>query len=112
MNKEATKILDDLSDQIESHVAAFEAHQIKQSNKFDMLCNLQQSNTEAISNLTASVSSLVHETSAIIKLHKDFQGAVRIGGGMQRFMVWMLRWGAIGAAVVATVHYITKHFNE
>jgi response regulator of citrate/malate metabolism len=100
-----------LCEKFEQHVARFEKHEKEESDKFDKLINAQQENTDAISELTKSVSSLVDDTSSIIQLHKDFQGAARVGRGVQGFLVWCLKWGAIGTGVVTVILWIVDKFK-
>ena len=88
-----------------------EKHEVDSVEKFDKLVAAQQANTDSISELTRSVSSLVEDTSSIIQLHKDFQGTVRVGKSVQGFMVWCLKWGAIGAGVVAIMNWLIEHFK-
>ena len=101
-----------LCEKFEQHVVRFEKHEQEESDKFDKLINAQQENTDAISELTKSVSSLVDDTSSIIQLHKDFQGAARVGRGVQDFMIWCLKWGAIGTGVVTIMSWVIQKFSH
>lgn len=101
-----------LKEQLDQHVLNFEEYKLQESEKFDRLLSTQQENTNAITKLTVSLKTLVDDTSSIVQLHKDFTGAARIGNGVQGFMVWCLKWGMIGAAVVSVTHYIINHFNH
>ena len=58
------------------------------------------------------MTSLVENTSAIVQLHKDFEGAARIGKGVQGFMLWCLKWGAIGTGVTAGLMWLFEHFRN
>lgn len=106
--RETDERLYQLYSRFNQHVERFEKHE----SKFDMLIEAQQNNTNAISNLTQSVSSLVNDTSEIVKLHKDLQGAVRIGKGAQSFMLWCLKWGVIGAGIATVVKWLIEHFSK
>jgi len=90
----------------------FEKHKSNQDEKLNKLIEAQQTNTDAITQLTLSVSTLVEDTAAIVQLHKDFQGAARVGKGMQGFMLWCLKWGAIGTGVVAAITWLVEHFGK
>lgn len=90
----------------------FEKHKFDQDEKLLKLIEAQQVNTKAISELTVSVSTLVDDTSAIVQLHKDFQGAARVGVGVQSFMLWTLKWGAIGTGVYASITWLVEHFGK
>ena len=101
-----------LCEKFEQHVVRFEQHEQEESDKFNKLITAQQVNTEAISSLTDSVSSLVQDTSEVIQLHKDIQGAARVGKSVQGFMIWCLKWGAIGTGVATAVHLVIDHFKN
>ena len=90
----------------------FEQHELDESKKFDKLIEAQKVNTDAISTLTESISKLVDDTAAIIQLHNDFQGAARVGKGIQGFMLWLLKWGAIGTGAVASITWLIDHFGK
>lgn len=90
----------------------FNQRKLDEDKKFNKLFQSQQANTQAISELTKSVSKLVEDTDAIVKLHKDFQGAARVGKGVQGFMLWCLKWGAIGTGVYAAATWLVEHFGK
>ena len=101
-----------LCEKFDQHVEMFEQHELRDTEKFDRLIDAQQVNTDSITKLTESVSSLVKDTSAIVQLTKDFQGAARVGKGVQGAMLWLLRWGAIGVGVVASINWVIEHFKN
>ena len=105
------RLFQQLCEKFDEHVERFEQHELEESRKFDRLIEAQQINTDAISDLTKSVSSLVEDTGAIIQLQRDFQGAARVGKGVQGFMLWCLKWGAIGTGVVAVLSWLIEHFS-
>lgn len=90
----------------------FELHEAEGAAKFDKLIAVQQMNAESIAKLTASLATLVEDTGGIIQLHKDFQGTARIGKGVQNFMLWCLKWGAIGLGVVSGLNWLIEHFGK
>jgi hypothetical protein len=96
----------------EQHVKEFRQHELAEREKFDKLIIAQQVNTDAIAELTRVVGKIVEDTSEIIQLHKDFQGAARVGKGFQGFMLWVLKWGAIGAGVYTVLNWIVEHFKS
>lgn len=79
----------------------FEKHEKEEAEKFDSMIQAIEHNTESINELTKS-------TQAIVQLHHDLQGAARVGKGVQGFFVWLLKWGAIGAAIVAMLRWVLK----
>lgn len=90
----------------------FEQHEVEERVKFDKLIHAQQANTDCVAQLTKSVATLVEDTRGIIQLHKDFQGTARVGKGAQNFMLWLLKWGAIGVGVASGIHWLIEHFGK
>jgi hypothetical protein len=101
-----------LCERFDKHVEMFEQHEKRDAEKFDKLIEVQQTNTDAITALTTSVASVVEGTRVIVQLTTDFQGAARVGKGVQGFMLWCLKWGAIGVGVVAIINWIIETFNH
>ena len=112
MTDENEKLYQGLHERLNNHVERFEAHVKDDTMKFEGLITAQQKNTDAVTKLTVSVTSLVKNTSAIVQLHKDFEGAARIGRGVQGFMLWCLKWGAIGTGTVAVLMWLVEHFKN
>lgn len=71
--------------------------------KFEQLITAQQRNTEAI-------ASLIEETREVVQLHKNLQGAARIGKNAQSFLAWIVKWPLIGAGLYAMFNWVIKHF--
>lgn len=80
--------------------------------RMERLFNAQDTNTKAIADIAASVSTVVEETRDVIQLQKDFQGTVRVGRSAQKFAIWCVKWGAIGTAFGTGIHYIIEHFGK
>lgn len=108
--QEINEKLDSQVERLNDHLERFEDHEAEDHKKFQRLLEAQQKNTDALSDLTESVSYVVEGTASLIRLHKDFQGAARLGSGMQKFMLWMLKWGIVGTGVVAGIRWISEHF--
>ena len=97
-----------LNQRLDDHDKRFD----EQERSFNRLIETQQANTAAISQITRQLSQLIEDTSAIVKLHKDFQGAARVGVGIQGFMIWCLKWGAIGTGVVTGIMWLVDQFKH
>ncbi len=84
----------------DSHVADGELRWQQQQQMWESIAESQKANATAI-------SVLIRETRDVVQLTRDVQGAARIGHGLQSFVLWMLKWGTIGAAIVAAVTYFS-----
>lgn len=93
-------------------IERFEQHERSEKRVTSDLFKAQQANTDAIAKITDSVSKLVEDTGDIIKLHRDFQGAARVGKGVQGFLLWLLKWGVIGTGVATVVMWLIERFNH
>ena len=100
-----------LYEKFDLHIQRFDTHEENEAVKFDKIMTAQLANTQAVSELTAQVSSLVDDTRVIIQLQNDIQGAARIGKGLQGFMLWLTKWGAIGFAIYSALRWIGTHFR-
>lgn len=87
------------------HVERCESRFNDGDEKFEQLISAQQKNTEAI-------ASLIEETREIVQLHKDIQGATRIGKNVQSFLTWIIKWPLIGGGLYAMVSWFIKHFTN
>lgn len=101
----------DIEERLYQLVERFEQHERSEKRVTADLFKAQKANTDAISEITRSVGKLVEDTSAIVKLHRDFQGAARVGKGFQNFMLWCLKWGAIGTGVVTALSWLIDYFS-
>ena len=94
------------------HKVEEDAWRKNHDDRMERLFNAQDVNTQAITDLTSAVSTVVSETRDIVQLHKDFQGAARVGKGLQGFMFWCLKWGGIVGGIGAGIHYLIEHFSS
>ncbi len=81
----------------------FKAHRERCERRFEECDNLvidliemQKANAETIRQLT-------EETREVVQLHKDFQGAARIGTSIQRLVLWFGKWGALGVGIATAM---------
>lgn len=112
MNEEESKRVLELCEQFEDHLERFEQHEVHNEQNYNKLIEAQRVNTESIHRITHSIEDLVNDTKSIVQLHKDFQGAARLGNGLQKFLVWVLKWGAIGTGTATAIIWVTDHFNK
>lgn len=70
--------------------------------QFERMVICQEENTRALKDLTT-------ETKGVVELHRDIQGAARVGHKLQSFMLWLTKWGVIGASVAACISWIADH---
>lgn len=101
-----------LRNDISSHIRGEDAWRLEHDewrrNQEAMMTQLVQtvkSNTEAMESLSES-------TKDVVQITNDFKGAARLGGKLQDFMVWLLKWGTIGSAASYGVHWIVTHWKH
>ena len=92
------------SEVFKAHVKECEARFNKCDEQFSQILMAQSKNTE-------SIQDLIDETRAVVELHRDVQGATRLGMAVQRFMVWLLKWGTIGTAIVVGIKWVTDNMS-
>ena len=80
-------------------IKRFDTHEETEARKFsEMIC--------AIADNTKSVNRLATSVEPMLDLQRDLQGTAKIGKSVQAFLLWLLKWGAIGAGIATAVKYI------
>jgi hypothetical protein len=79
---------------------------------FSKLINAQHGSAVAINQLALSMTELTNDTRSIVQLHKDLKGTVRVGSGIQLFILWCMKWGVIGVGVATGISWVVEHFNK
>lgn len=79
---------------VDEHIIECREEFRKGERRFDKLISCQEANT-------AAITSLVEETRDVIQLHRDLQGAARVGKRVQGFMMWFSKWPVIGVGLYA-----------
>lgn len=57
---------------------------------------------------TDAVTRLADETHGVVQLHKDMQGAARIGVNVQKIITWVIKWPLIGGGALALYEWASK----
>lgn len=96
--------MEKLYQEFEKHQRAFEDFKKEQEKRWDQVLDMVQQNTIATRNLTKS-------TEGIIQLYNDVHGAIRVGVGIQQFVIWSAKWGVVGTLIAAAVTYITTNWS-
>lgn len=92
--------------------ADFQTYKKEQAEKWDCFSRIVERNVDATKRLTESIDSVAASTEGIVKLYQDIQGAARIGTSVQRFLTWLLKFGAYGAFIVSVVLYVVNKFSH
>jgi len=75
------------------------------SNTLDQIIAIQKENA-------VQIKSLSDDTAGVIAIYHDTATVLRAGTAVQKAMIWMLKWGAIGTGVVAGMNYLIEFFNQ
>lgn len=67
---------------------------------------------EQFEEILSCLKNLQQDTSGIVQLHRDWQGAARIGNGIQKLFTWLLKWGTIGTILATMIKWLATHFND
>jgi len=73
----------------------------EQDGRWQAIGDQLESLVAATASNAKAVADLIGETRDIVQLHKDFQGAARVGSAAQRAVLCVAKWGAIGAGAAA-----------
>ena len=99
------KQLQEFHTEFKEHVRQYEERQRASEDCVRELINAQRKNTGAI-------ASLIEDTREIVQLHRDLQGATRVGASVQKFGFWLLKWGALGSAIAVGFKYGVDFIGE
>lgn len=99
----AEPTLESINTKIDIYIELQEEMHKVHTEKIEFLISCQNVNA-------ASIANLKNDTSDIIKLYKNVQGAARVGVGVQNFLLWVAKFGIVGTAAVALSKFVAKHF--
>jgi len=101
----AATVREDLEEHVRYCQARFEAGDAVHHK----LIEGQAETAKQMSELVAAVTKLTTSTEGVVRTYNDLMGAARVGTKLQAICVWLLKWGAIGAAVVAAIRWAAEH---
>lgn len=96
--------LAEMHDDVRELKERFDRHEQGETKKFDAMIDAVNQNTKSIEHLT-------DETRAIVDLHRDLQGTARVGKGIQSFLLWLTKWGAIGGFFAVGIKWLIEYFG-
>lgn len=95
---------DDHVVKFDDHILIFDDHILMESKKTSDMIEVMKLNTVAINNLTT-------ETKSVVNLQRDLQATARVGKAIQGFLIWTLKWGAIGSSVVYGFNWLLHYLS-
>lgn len=105
--------IDAVAQMVEEQKQAFAEKTEADEKRFTHLTDLVERQAELTAKNQEQLGSLISETRDLLQLYRDFQGIGRIGSGLQRLALWLLKWPLIGAglysAAMAVVEYGKTH---
>lgn len=99
------EMLTQFKDEFTAHIEKYEERIKTDDARFGSIIDLQHQNAEAI-------KTLIDETRDVVRIHRDLQGVARVGIGLQKFMVWCLKFGFIGGGVAAIVAWVIHYLEK
>jgi hypothetical protein len=99
-------------EKLDKFYSDFKQHQLRCEERFDECDDLVRDFIEIQQRNTQAITALTQETRAIVQLHKDFQGAARLGTSFQKFIIWLGKWGAIGVGIATALTFIANKVLE
>lgn len=89
----------------------FEEHRELQEERWEQLAMMVEQNTQTTRELAESVRTVAESTAGVVRLYEDVHAAARVGSGLQRFILWVAKWGTIGAGVAVGLSWVVRHFT-
>ncbi len=90
----------------------FTDYQLAQESRWEQFGQLMTENTRVTSELALSMSKIADSTKGVVQLYQDVQGVARLGDGLQKFLLWLAKWGVIGSALTYGIRWLAEHFNR
>lgn len=100
-----------LREEFELHQERFEQHQEVQEARWEQLAIMVEQNTQTTRDIAESVKSVADSTAGVVKIYEDMQGAARVGGAVQKFILWLAKWGTIGGGMAVGISWLIRHFT-
>jgi hypothetical protein len=99
-----------LRQEFEEHKEEQERCWERQEERWEQLAVMVEQNTQTTRELAESVCKIADSTAGVVRVYDDVQSAARIGGALQRFLLWLGKWGAIGTGAVVVVRWVLHNF--
>lgn len=101
-----------LERKLKEHAEYCEERFEKGNQKMDLLIQCQTENTRSINTLISEVTELTNNTSGMIQIYQDVQGAARVGQAMKKAAVWLASIPFIGAGFHYAYTWIIDNFTS
>lgn len=88
----------------------FEEHRELQDERWEQLALMVEANTQTTREIAESVRSVAESTAGVVKLYEDVGAAARVGAALQRFILWIAKWGTLGAGAAYGMSWVVRHF--
>lgn len=88
----------------------FEEHREEQEEKWEQMALMVEANTQTTREIAESVKTVAESTAGVVKLYEDVHAAARVGAAVQRFIVWVAKWGTLGAGMAYGLSWVVRHF--
>lgn len=99
-----------LREEFEQHKEEQERCWEQQERRWEQLAVMVEQNTQTTRELAESVQAVAQSTAGVVKVYDDLNAAARVGGAVQRFIVWVAKWGTIGTGLAFGLQWIIRHF--
>ena len=101
-----------LRQEFDSHVVRDTKWKLEQDQRWERNNALQDQTMNIQRECAVQLKALSEDTAGIIKLYQGAESVIWAGTGLQKFMIWLVKWGAIGAGLVAGINYLVDFFNR
>lgn len=103
--------VDQVAAELAKHQEALRLRSEEEETRYDKLRCLIEKQADTASKNQEQLGCLIEETRDVVQLYKDLQSVSRVGVGIQKFALWVLKWPLIGTGMYAAVTW-SKKFGE
>lgn len=108
MRERFNQLENKMNDHIELCRSEFErinSRNAEVDDRIEKLIVSQQQSTEAMDRLTEA-------TRGVVEVYNNVNGAIKVGTTMQRFLLWVLKWPVLGAAIFTSINYLGELLSQ
>lgn len=100
-----------IEDDLQALREEFDVHKKEQDTRWSDHIEVQKQNTASINTLVTQLTEQTESTKGVAQLYADIQGTMRIGVGLQKLILWLAKWGTIGAVLAAVIKFTLDQFS-
>lgn len=93
--------------ELQDLVKALTESSVANQDQMRALMQSMESLNTSVSMNQVQISGMIEETRGLLQLYRDIQGVGRMGGGVQKFLIWLTKWPIIVIGILALIDWLS-----